>query len=171
MSENPSNQSGPKSVIKDDVATALGKIPSGLFVLSLIDDNTGADDFMLASWVQQCSFSPLMVNIAIRSERSILSQLLPGKFFNLHIIKEGQNQMVGRFAKPASGTDLLKDLSIKKEPGQPVVLLDTCAVLQCRAAGVLNAGDHQLLLAEVVSGTLLSGGDPMVHVRKNARNY
>lgn len=171
MSENPSNQSGPKSVIKDDVATALGKIPSGLFVLSLIDDNTGADDFMLASWVQQCSFSPLMVNIAIRSERSILSQLLPGKIFNLHIIKEGQNQMVGKFAKPVSGADQLKDLNLQREPNLPVVLLDTCAVLQCRAAGVLNAGDHQLLLAEVVSGTLLSGGDPMVHVRKNARNY
>ncbi|MBY0327410.1 MAG: flavin reductase family protein [Gemmataceae bacterium] len=170
MSENPSNQSGIKPVIKDDVAIAMGKIPSGLFILSLIDD-AGADDFMLASWVQQCSFSPLMVNIAIRSERSILSQLVPGKIFNLHIIKEGQNQMVGRFAKPASGADLLKDLSVRKEPGLPVTLLDACAVLECKASGVLHAGDHQLLLAEVVSGNMLSGGDPMVHVRKNARNY
>jgi len=170
LSENPSNQSGIKPVIKDDVATAMGKIPSGLFILSLIDD-AGADDFMLASWVQQCSFSPLMVNIAIRSERSILSQLVPGKIFNLHIIKEGQNQMVGKFAKPVSGADQLKDLNLQREPNLPVVLLDTCAVLHCKAAGVLNAGDHQLLVAEVVSGTMLTGGDPMVHVRKNARNY
>lgn len=170
MSENPYSQSDIKSVIKDDVAIAMGKIPSGLFILSLIDD-AGSDDFMLASWVQQCSFSPLMVNIAIRSERSILSQLVPGKIFNLHIIKEGQNQMVGRFAKPASSADLLKDLSIRREPGLPVVLLDTCAVLLCKASGVLNAGDHQLLVAEVVSGNMLSGGGPMVHVRKNARNY
>lgn len=170
MSENPSNQPGAKSVIKDDVAIAMGKIPSGLFVLSLVDE-MGSDDFMLASWVQQCSFSPLMVNIAVRSERKILSVLLPGKIFNLHIIKEGQNQMVGRFAKPAPAVDLLKDLNIKKEAGQPVVLLDTCAVLQCKAAGVLDAGDHQLLLAEVVTGNILAGGDPLVHVRKNARNY
>ena len=170
MSEKPPIQSGPKSVIKDDVATAMGKIPSGLFILSLIDD-AGADDFMLVSWVQQCSFSPLMVNIAIRSERSILSQLVPGKIFNLHIIKEGQNQMVGKFAKPVSGADQLKDLNLQREPNLPVVLLDTCAVLHCKASGVLNAGDHQLLVAEVVSGTMLTGGDPMVHVRKNARNY
>ena len=170
MSEKPPIQSGLKSVIKDDVATAMGKIPSGLFILSLIDD-ASADDFMLASWVQQCSFSPLMVNIAIRSERSILSQLVPGKIFNLHIIKEGQNQMVGKFAKPVSGADQLKDLNLQRDPNLPVVLLDTCAVLQCKAAGVLNAGDHQLLLGEVVSGTILAGGDPMVHVRKNARNY
>ncbi|MCY2970150.1 MAG: flavin reductase [Planctomycetota bacterium] len=142
MSEKPPIQSGPKFVIKDDVATAMGKIPSGLFILSLLDD-AGADDFMLASWVQQCSFSPLMVNIAIRSERSILSQLVPGKIFNLHIIKEGQNQMVGKFAKPISGADQLKDLNLQRE----------------------------LLVAEVVSGTMLTGGDPMVHVRKNARNY
>ena len=79
--------------------------------------------------------------------------------------------MVGRFAKPVPDVDLLKDLNFKKEPGLPVVLLDTCAVLQCKAAGVLNAGDHQLLLAEVISGYMLTGGDPMVHVRKNARNY
>ena len=170
MSDKPPIQSGTKSVIKDDVAIAMGKIPSGLFILSLIDD-AGADDFMLASWVQQCSFSPLMVNIAIRSERSILSQLVPGKIFNLHIIKEGQSQMVGKFAKPVSGADQLKDLNLQREPNLPVVLLDTCAVLQCKAAGVLNAGDHQLLLGEVVSGTMLAGGDPMVHVRKNARNY
>ena len=170
MSDKTPIESGSKSVIKDDVATAMGKIPSGLFILSFIDD-AGADDFMLASWVQQCSFSPLMVNIAIRSERSILSQLVPGKIFNLHIIKEGQNQMVGKFAKPVSGPDQLKDLNLQREPNLPVVLLDTCAVLQCKAAGVLNAGDHQLLLAEVVSGTMLAGGDPMVHVRKNARNY
>jgi len=65
----------------------------------------------------------------------------------------------------------LKDLNLQREPNLPVVLLDTCAVLQCKAVGVLNAGDHQLLLAEVVSGTMLAGGDPMVHVRKNARNY
>ena len=170
MSDKTPIESGSKSVIKDDVATAMGKIPSGLFILSFIDD-AGADDFMLASWVQQCSFSPLMVNIAIRSERSILSQLVPGKIFNLHIIKEGQNQMGGKFAKPVSGPDQLKDLNLQREPNLPVVLLDTCAVLQCKAAGVLNAGDHQLLLAEVVSGTMLAGGDPMVHVRKNARNY
>ena len=170
MSEKPPIQSGLKSVIKDDVATAMGKSPSGLFILSFLDD-AGADDFMLASWVQQCSFSPLMVNIAIRSERSILSQLVPGKIFNLHIIKEGQNQMVGKFAKPVSGADQLKDLNLQRDPNLPVVLLDTCAVLQCKAAGVLNAGDHQLLLGEVVSGTILAGGDPMVHVRKNARNY
>lgn len=170
MSENPSIQSGTKSVIKDDVAAAMGKIPSGLFILSLIDD-AGSDDFMLASWVQQCSFSPLMVNIAVRSERKILSMLLPGKIFNLHIIREGQNQMVGRFAKPVAGADLLKDLNIKKEPCLPVVLLDTCAVIHCKAAGFFNAGDHQMLLAEVVSGEMLGGGEPMVHVRKNARNY
>lgn len=170
MSENPSSQSSLKPVIKDDVAIAMGKIPSGLFILSFIDD-AETDDFMLASWVQQCSFSPLMVNIAIRSERSILSQMMPGKIFNLHIIKEGQNQMVGRFAKPAPDVDLLRDLNIKKESGRPVVLLDTCGVLHCKAFTVLNAGDHQLLLAEVVSGNILAGGDPMVHVRKNARNY
>lgn len=169
MSDNPSNQSGSKPVIKDDVAIALGKIPSGLFILSLIDEE-GLDDFMLASWVQQCSFSPLMVNIAVRTERKILSIMLPGKIFNLHIIKVGQNQMVGRFAKVASA-EQLKDLNIKKEPAMPVVLLDTCAVIQCQASGVFSAGDHQMLLAEVVSGELLAGGDPMVHVRKNARNY
>lgn len=166
MSDKPASQKIPI----DEIASALGKIPSGLFLVSLVDDS-GADDFMLASWVQQCSFSPLMVSMAIRSDREILSKLNPGKIFNLHIIKEGLNQMVGRFAKPVPGLDPLNELNIKRDPGKPVVFLDTCSVLECKAAGISAAGDHQLLLAEIVSGVMLAGGTPMVHVRKNARTY
>ncbi len=170
MSENPSSSNSPRPVIKDEVASALGKIPSGLFVLSLIDA-FGKDDFMLASWVQQCSFFPLMVNIAIRSDRELLSLMVQGKPFNLHILKEGQNQMVGRFAKPRPSEDPLEGLNFQKEPGKPLVFIDTCSVLHCNAVSLLGAGDHKLLVAEVVSGTLLAGGDPITHIRKNARNY
>ena len=37
--------------VSEGVATALGRIPSGLFVISWRDD--GADRTMLASWVMQ----------------------------------------------------------------------------------------------------------------------
>lgn len=170
MSENPSNSNTPRPVIKDEVASALGKIPSGLFILSLVDA-FGKDDFMLASWVQQCSFTPLMVNIAIRSDRDILPLMTPGKPFNLHIIKEGQNQLVGRFLKPLPDSDSLAGLNFNKEQGEPVVFIDTCSVLHCKAVSLLEAGDHKLLVAEVVSGAILAGGDPFTHVRKNARSY
>jgi len=38
------------------LAAALGKVPSGLFVLTAKQGD--AETAMLASWVQQCSFDP-----------------------------------------------------------------------------------------------------------------
>ncbi len=39
------------------IAQVLGRIPSGIFVLTVGDD-TGRETGMLASWVQQASFDP-----------------------------------------------------------------------------------------------------------------
>ena len=57
----------------DALAAALGRIPSGLFVLTATSG--GAETGMLASWVQQCSFDPPQVTVAVNKERDVLDAL------------------------------------------------------------------------------------------------
>ena len=45
------------------LAAALGRIASGIFVLTLKRD--AVETGMLASWVQQCSFHPPRISVAI----------------------------------------------------------------------------------------------------------
>ncbi len=71
----------------ESLAAAVGRIPSGLFVLTARngDDETG----MLASWVQQCSFDPPQVSVAVNKARDVLGWLSDGSAFVLNVIPGG----------------------------------------------------------------------------------
>lgn len=153
-----------------DPSQALGRIPSGLFVVTFLKKD-GTPEGMLASWVQQCSMEPLMVSVALRADRAILEALAPGAHFHVHVIKAGQNQLVARFAKSSKGEHRFADLELHQEENMPPVLKDACSVFRCVAGTSTETGDHRLLVARVISGAMLLGGEPMVHIRKTGKNY
>jgi flavin reductase (DIM6/NTAB) family NADH-FMN oxidoreductase RutF len=147
-------------------AAALGRVPSGLFVVTVRE--TG----MLASWVQQCSFDPPQLTVAFRKGRPVLEWLTDGAAFAVNVIPEGQKALVAHFGKGF-------------EPGQPVfdgvecvlngdsapLLKAALACLDCRAMGRFDVGDHVLVVGRVVDGLVNGDGKPAVHVRKNGLHY
>ena len=52
----------------DPIAAVLGRTPSGIFVLTARAAD-GRETGMLASWVQQASFEPPMVTVAVNRKR------------------------------------------------------------------------------------------------------
>ncbi len=52
--------------MQSDKAVAVGLIPSGLFIVAVRDPSTKLIDGYLASFVQQISFNPLIVSLAIK---------------------------------------------------------------------------------------------------------
>src|SRR5439155_5323414 len=80
-----------------EAMAALGRVPSGLFVLTLGRGESEAA--MLTSWVQQCSFDPPQLSVAVKRGRDVLARLGPGAEFTLNVLAEGQNALVGRFAR------------------------------------------------------------------------
>src|SRR5580698_3348207 len=81
----------------ESLAAALGRIPSGLFILTA--RNGKRETGMLASWVQQCSFDPPQVTAALRKERGVLAWLTDGATFNVNVIPEGGKALVAHFGK------------------------------------------------------------------------
>lgn len=152
------------------LGAALGRIPSGLFILTVKkgDIETG----LLASWVQQCSFAPPMVSVAIQPSRAVAQYLTEDGPFTLNLLEDGQTDMIAHFGKGfAPGEDAFHDLDIERGgPGGPV-LKEALAVLECQVRTRVRGGDHDLILAEVTTGRLLDEGRPMVHVRKNGFHY
>lgn len=154
----------------ESLAAALGRVPSGIFVL--VAGQGERATAMLASWVQQCSFDPPQVSVAVRRERSIHGLLTDGAPFTLNIV-------------PIHATEFLKHFGKGFEPGEPAfagfavertstgvaVLTDALAHLDCRVSGRCDAGDHDLLVARVVGGRLHADDKPMVHVRKSGLRY
>jgi flavin reductase (DIM6/NTAB) family NADH-FMN oxidoreductase RutF len=153
------------------MSAALGRIPSGLFVLTA--SRGEAESGMLSSWVQQCSFNPPLISVAIKRDRPITNWLTPGSAFTLNILDHTQTDMVAHFGR---GFDLdqpaFEDLEIERPAGSTApVLQEAVAYLVCRVAGRHPVGDHDLFLGEVIGGRILGEGPPMVHVRKSGSHY
>lgn len=161
----------PEGDVMQALALALGRVPSGLFILTARqgERETG----MLASWVQQCSFSPPQVSIAIRPDRPLVAWLPIGAPLTLNLVGEGQNQFLSHFGK---GFDLdqpaFTGLNVQRRDGEAPILCDALGHLLCRVAARYSAGDHDLFVATVLSGQLHQpDGKPWAHVRKNGLRY
>ena len=149
---------------------ALGRVPSGLFILTVRHGD--AETGMLASWVQQCSFEPPQVSVALKRDRDVWAWLGEGAAFTLNILDDSQTDMIGHFGRGfALGEPAFTGLEVERPGGAAPVLSEALAYLECRAAARLNAGDHDLLIARVGGGAMLSDGQPMIHVRKNGSHY
>lgn len=155
----------------DALAPVLGRVPSGLFVLTA---GSGATETgLLASWVQQCSFDPPRVSVAVKAGRDVAALLGDGLPFALNILSEGQKGLLSHFARGFSaGEPAFVGLLTERPEGEAVVLKEALGCLFCRAAGRFPAGDHDIFLGDVVGGVLLApDARPYIHVRKSGLRY
>jgi flavin reductase (DIM6/NTAB) family NADH-FMN oxidoreductase RutF len=152
------------------LAGALGRIPSGVFIVTVARD--GVETGMLASWVQQAAFQPPLITFAVQRGRPLLDLLPNGAMLTINILEAAQTDMIAHFGKGFTpDQDAFAGVAVRRDPGKAPVLEEALACLECRVTGRHSAGDHELLLAEVIAGAILDDGQPMVHVRKNGMHY
>lgn len=157
---------------KDKVAPILGKLVSGLYIISL--KNGDAEAGFLASWVQQAGFEPPCVSIAFNKSRKNLFDMLTGsgKLVVNFMAKENGKTM-SRFFKPAPETGSIFDEldTFKGITGVPI-LKDSLGYLECEYLTEVSSSDHIIVIAKVISGELLNSEiQPSVHVRPDGFKY
>jgi flavin reductase (DIM6/NTAB) family NADH-FMN oxidoreductase RutF len=151
-------------------AAALGRVASGVFVVTVRQGER--ESGMLASWVQQCSFEPPQITLAVNRKREINGWLTEGTVFTLNILEDGQTELVAHFGRGfAPGEPAFTGLEITRPAGVPPVLSEALAYLVCRIVQRWPVGDHDLIVGEVTAGQVLDEGHPMVHLRKSGMHY
>jgi flavin reductase (DIM6/NTAB) family NADH-FMN oxidoreductase RutF len=157
-----------------DLAQVLGRIPSGVFVLTCGDGN-GNTTGMLASWIQQAAFEPPMISVAVKEGRYVNDWLaLTGRAV-VNVVSESQKQLLGHFGRGFEPDEpAFEGLEITTgETGLPI-LTDSLGYLEGEVAASVVAGDHRIYLLKVVAaacGARLADESPMIHIRKNGFNY
>ncbi len=152
------------------LAAALGRIPSGVFILTATKD--AVETGMLASWVQQCSFQPPLITFVLQRNRPIADLLNPGAAFTLNVLEAAQTDMIAHFGKGfALADNAFAGLDICRTPPHGPILSEAHAYLFGKVVERKPTGDHDLYIAEVTAGSLLEDGQPMVHIRKNGFHY
>ncbi|HEY2880965.1 MAG TPA: flavin reductase family protein [Pirellulales bacterium] len=153
------------------VATMLGRIPSGLFILTCAHE--GQETGMLASWVMQAGFEPPSVTVAVKQGRYVADWLAAGKAFVLNTIGEEHKSLISHFGRGFEpGEPAFTGLNITRTAAGLPALADALGHLECRPIGQTKSGDHIIFLAEVLAGSVSSvDGKPYVHLRKNGLKY
>jgi flavin reductase (DIM6/NTAB) family NADH-FMN oxidoreductase RutF len=159
------NSSGPPPL-----ARALGRIPSGLFVV-IARAGDGPVGFV-ASFVQQVGLEPPTVCVAVGKDRPHLGAIRSAGAFAVCVLDAASEKVMGRFFKkhgpgesPFDGLDLGAGAC-----GSPV-LNEALAWLDCRLCGEHELADHVVVFGQVVDGSLAREGDPSVHLRRNGLSY
>lgn len=168
----PSSSQSPSPPSVDQVAAALGRVPSGLFIVTWRAD--GSDRPMLASWVMQAGFDPPSVSVAVGPTRDLLAAVRDGQPFVVNVLAESQRSLLGRFGKPpAAGADPFAGLAVERTPAGIIAISDAAAWLECRPVGeAVAAGvDHVIVLGRIEAAGGQTGLAPLVHVRRNGRSY
>lgn len=166
----------------DAIAGALGRIPSGLFIVTWREesDASGAaprDRGMLASWIMQAGFTPPLVTIAVAASRDLLATIDQCRPFVVNVLGESQRSLVARFGKPAGpGEDPFAGLKVDRTAAGQPVLLDATGWLECRPVSQVGGGggqmgDHIVVLARVDAAGCGPEEPPLVHTRRNGLRY
>lgn len=151
------------------IAPALGKIASGLYVATagLGDEKVG----MLCSFVEQCSFTPPMISIAVGPTRPLVQALDGHGLFGLHILSKENGALLKSFARP-DVVDPFAGHEIEENLFGIPQLSEAWAFLACKVASKVTTGDHTLYVAEVFDGVLQHPGqEPNVRIRSNGFSY
>ncbi len=155
--------------LKNTVGKALGRIPSGLFILTARDG--GQTLGMLVSWVQQAAFDPPAVSVAIGRDRPARELILRTRRFALSVLPEGSTDLMRRFAR-TTDRDPFDGLPVEPAPSGLPIIAGALAWLDCELMSSLDFGaDHELFLGRVSAGQLLRPGPSFMHVRGNGFHY
>lgn len=152
------------------LAMALGRMPTGLYIVSTLDGATPLG--FLGSFVMQASIEVPQVLVAVGRDREHLHAMRASGRFALSILDAGSQKSMGAFFKKYEGSETPFDhVATSLSPAGLPVLSEALAWLECELSGEFDAGDHVVVFGKVVAGEQLHEGDPSIHLRKNGLGY
>jgi flavin reductase (DIM6/NTAB) family NADH-FMN oxidoreductase RutF len=149
----------------------VGRIPSGLFIVC--SGKGDVIDGYLASFVQQVSFEPLLVALAVKPGRPAYDLIKEGRTFSINVVGKHEKGYLKHFW---SGYDPAKkpfdEIPHHAADSGAVSLDGALAVIDCRMVESTTPGDHEVVFAEVLGSRILAeDSEPMVHLRKSGLDY
>jgi flavin reductase (DIM6/NTAB) family NADH-FMN oxidoreductase RutF len=134
-----------------DRRTVLRLFPYGLYAITVRSGDQ--DHGITAAWVMQASFAPSMLVASVESESRALPMIRDARAFAVNVLASEQRDLASRLghASPTEAPPKLAGTLTKAGPvlGVPV-LTQALGWLECRLVATMPAGDHTLVLGEIV---------------------
>ena len=143
-----------------------GKFASGITIATVLD-STGARHGMTANSFTSVSLIPPLVLVCVDHRARIREHFRIGEHFGINILTAGQKALSDRFA----GTGYDRFEGVAWYPGKTGVPLlpEVLATLECARVNVVTAGDHDIVIGEVLHADC-QDGEPLVFYSSQYRS-
>ncbi|MEU8138389.1 flavin reductase family protein [Streptodolium elevatio] len=175
-----SQPASPSSVDPEAFKAALSRFAAGVVVVTAhethetSDTASGDDVGMTATAFLSVSLEPPLVLVSLRRQARMREVFDAQPLWAVSLLSQSQRHVAGRFAIPGRVSDRLMFADVPHQhgaiSGAPLVG-GALATLECRTHQIVEAGDHSLVIGEVLSANLPSpAGQPLLHFRGRYRS-
>jgi flavin reductase (DIM6/NTAB) family NADH-FMN oxidoreductase RutF len=138
---------------------ACAQFATGIAVTTVLD-YSGAPVGMTVNSFTSVSLTPPLVLVCIDHKARILDSLRMSEFFAINILREDQQSLSMRFARPVE--DRFDAVEwFPGETGMPLIP-GALATMECTVFQRVEAGDHTIVIGEVVSA-IRHEGRPLLY--------
>ena len=145
---------------------ALGSFPTGVTVVSCLDKNKNPLGFTANSFTS-VSLDPQLISICIDKESFNIDSFSITKHFAVSVLSEDQQSISTTFATP--NEDRFQNVEWRTEDTGSPIIENAVAWFDCNTRQVIDAGDHLILLGEIIAFDS-SPKTPLMYLRGNYVN-
>lgn len=157
------------------VGRALGRVPQSLYIMTSAFEQRQRG--VLVSWVQQASFEPPMVLVALRKGRDIVPLIHDAHAFALCQVADDDKLTLKKFAEPIRHPHRRDDDPLagieccRRATGSPIIK-KSLSFLDCELIRHIDIdGDHDLYVGLIRDGGVLHEGRATIHIRDDGFKY
>jgi flavin reductase (DIM6/NTAB) family NADH-FMN oxidoreductase RutF len=145
-------------MIKTPQAT-FNNITHGVYVISVSSGQQR--NAFTAAWVSQVSFDPLLLCFSINPKNHSYQLLKEGNTCCISVLNDKQFEIAKHFGQ--SKTDKMSAYQwLNTSLGSPA-LANSLAYFDCRVDHCTEAGDHKVIICQVVNAATINEGTPMLY--------
>lgn len=136
------------------------KITHGVYVIGVSDGNE--QNAFTAAWVMQVSFTPPMLAFSINPDNYSYQLLQAGKVCTVNVLGQDHLAIAAHFGSPGVREKMTTYAWQAGKTSAPV-LADSLVYFDCQLSHVSDAGDHKIVVCEVIDGGELNSGWPLLY--------
>ena len=144
--------------VKPNTIKVLEKMTYGLYILTT---RVGKEiNGMIASWVTQVSFNPLLIMVIIRKNRYSHKMVKASGVFALNVLGKDNSGLVSKFKAPTPEEKFKGVRWETKTTGAPIIG-ETIAYMDCKLVNSIDTGDHTIFVGKIVDTGIFRDSTPM----------
>jgi flavin reductase (DIM6/NTAB) family NADH-FMN oxidoreductase RutF len=141
----------------------LGHFATGVTIVTG-SDPAGNPVGLTANSMASVSLAPPLVLVCLERGSASLAAIVATRRFGVSILLNHQEPIARRFSTEVHG-ERFRDLECRKSAGGVPFLSDSLAWVECALWQGIEAGDHTILVGEVVDFGADKGGSPLLFFR------